>query len=191
MHAKPTGGLASLALLGILLSAGCASQVPPTIRGEVPTAAVSVDQARRDPTRHAGQLVRWGGTLLVVHNLRDSTDIEILSRPLGADGKPRADAEGSGRFLARLAGFVDPAEYPTGRLITVVGTIDGIESRLVGDFPYAYPVVAVTRHHLWPEEKACPRDYSCGYLYDGYGPWYGPWYPPLHPFWYGPRPWPW
>ena len=192
---RGTGGsrlkrAAGLTLLATLLAPGCASRMPPALHGDLPAAPVSAEQARLDPDRHLGQNVRWGGSVLAVHNHPDNTAIEVLSRPLAGDGKPRPDAAPSGRFLARLAGFLDPAEYPRGRLITVIGTITGIESRAVGEYPYPHPVVEVRRHHLWPEQAWCPRDPACADPYYGYWPWFGPWYHPWRHPWYGPGPWP-
>jgi outer membrane lipoprotein len=176
--------LLALAACGIWFAAtGCASKVPPAIRSGQGTQAVSVEEARRAPDRHAGQRVRWGGSVLAVHNHADSTEIEILSRPLGGEGRPRAESEGSARFLARIPGFVDPAGFKTGRLVTVAGEVARIETRAVGDYPYRYPVIDVIRYHLWPEERDCRRGHPRGYAYYRYGPWYGPWY--------GPGPWPW
>ena len=48
-----------------------------------------------------------------------------------------------------------------------------IETREIGEFPYAYPVVEVSHYYRWPEELPDP---------DYYDPWYPwrPWY--LYPY---------
>jgi outer membrane lipoprotein len=170
----------------LLVVAGCVSKVPPAIRDGAASEPVTVGQVRRAPDRHLGERVRWGGSILSVDNLPDRTEIQVLSRPLGHNGRPQDDGEGGGRFLARIGGFVDPAESPTGRLLTVVGTVDGVETRAVGDYPYRYPVIDVGERYLWPEEQPQPAYYPWGYGYYGYGPWYSPWYGPRLWPWYGP-----
>lgn len=162
------------ALSAVLALGGCASGVPESIR-HPSTTPVEVSQVQADPGRHLGQRVRWGGTILAVNNREGSTEIAILARPLGRDGAPVSGAAGKGRFLAEIAGFVDPAEYPRERELTLTGVIIGLETRPVGDYPYAYPVVRADSHHLWPERSPHP-------VYAPTYPWLAPWY---HP-WYGP-----
>jgi len=53
----------------------------------------------------------------------------------------------------RIAGFLDPAEYPRDRRITVAGRVTGTQIRSVGDYPYSYPVVAVTQYRIWPRRS--------------------------------------
>ena len=193
----------SLLILSVLAGIGCSSGVPPAIRGDAAAGArnpVSVEEVQRDADAYRGQRVRWGGSIIAVRNLPHSTEIEVLSRPLDNDGEPRADADGAGRFIGRVPGFIDPAEYVKNRLLTVAGLIDGVETRDVGEYPYRYPVIAVSSRYLWPVPE--PDSYPYGYPwyyggYDyggwygpgygpGYGPWYGPWYGPGFGRWYGP-----
>jgi outer membrane lipoprotein len=154
--------------------------MPRSIRLPEP-APLTVREARAAPERHAGTPVRWGGNILHIENAADTTDVELLARALDATGAPRMDAEPQGRFIARFTGFLDPAEYPRERLLTVTGVLAGAETRDVGEYPYRYPVVRATGKHLWPEPEPVV-----------YGPWYPePWYDPWHPPWWGPGPGPW
>lgn len=174
---RPTGStrvcLASVIALALW---GCATDVPKAIQSPS-TTPVDVAQVQADPGRHLGQRVRWGGTIIAVHNKEGTTEIEILARPLGRDGEPAPDSTSLGRFIAEARGFLEPAEYPRDWALTVVGIITGVETRPVGDYPYAYPVVRVESRFLWPEPPAP--------AYPAY-PWPGPWYDP----WYGPFGWP-
>ena len=180
------GPLAAL----LLALAGCATtSLPPEIR-DPPTPDVSVAQVQAAPAQYAGQAVRWGGTILSVHNLPQVTEIEILARPLADGGAPRTDGGGQGRFVAQIPGFLDPAEYPTDRRITVAGGVAGVETRKVGDYPYRYPVVQVRSHRLWADPV--PDPYWHRYPY--YDPWLYPWgwgYPwrPWYPGWGWPYYW--
>lgn len=185
--------------------AGCASDVPVMVR-TAPVPPVSVAAAQRDPARYTGREVRWGGSILGVTNRRDRTEISVLARPLADGGRPQIGtggdtgpvAAGEGRFLAELPGFIDPTTLPTGRLITVAGTLTGVRVQPVGDYPYPYPVVAATSRFLWPEPVPVSPDPWCcdpwggpwggpgwgGWGWGGWGGWPGPWHGP----WYGPPP---
>lgn len=188
MWCRPSRCAWALSLL--VLAGGCATtSLPPEIR-EPPSPDLSLVQVQAAPAKYAGQAVRWGGTVLEVRNLPQITEIEILSRPLAERGAPRTEGSGQGRFVAQISGFLDPAEYPTGRRITVAGTVAGVETRRVGDYPYRYPVVRVKTHRIWVDPP--PDPYWHRYPY--YDPWFYPWswrYPyPWHP-WYPGGPYYW
>jgi outer membrane lipoprotein len=168
------------AVVAILALTGCASHLPQEIR-IAPEPEFGVEAARQEPGRFLGQRVRWGGTILGVHNRPQVTEIEILARPLDPDGEPQAQAPGVGRFIAEVPGFVDPAEYPTDRRLTVAGKLDRMETRPVGEFPYRYPVVIAASLYLWSEPLP-PYPYRHPYAW----PWYDPWYYPGYGPWYGP-----
>jgi outer membrane lipoprotein len=167
----------SLYLILILFVTGCASsQVPQGIR-HAPAGAVAVSEVQQEPDRFLEQRVRWGGTIIAVHNRKRTTEIEILSRPLASNGEPRAEAPGEGRFIAQLVGFADPTEYPQRRLLTVAGRLEQVQIRPVGEYPYPYPVVAVEQTYLWPEPPV-QQPYWYPYV------WYDPWYPWGWPWYY-------
>jgi outer membrane lipoprotein len=186
-------------LLALGLSLGCSSSIPPAIRGEAsgePLTLVSVTQVQQNPERYGGKRIRWGGSILNLRNLPNSTEIEVLSRPLASDGEPRLGVDGKGRYIAQFQGFIDPAEYAQDRLLTVVGNLVAVETRDVGEYPYRYPVLAVTDRYLWPVNPIndgyyrYPGGYPWGYPWNyagfGYGPWYGPGFGPWYRPWYGP-----
>lgn len=180
----------ALAIALVLTLAGCASQIPQAIR-TAPAKPLSVAQVQQAPAGLEGRRVRWGGSIVATVNLPQATEIEVLSRPLSRDGEPRTWDPGEGRFVARIAGFVDPAEYAKDRALTVEGTLLRLETRMVGDYPYAYPVVAAEARHLWPEApppSASP--YPGPWGWPGYGPGWGPWggwpYGPGFGPWRGP-----
>ena len=176
--------LLRLPILALLLLGGCAtSRVPEAIRDPVlPSPAVT--EAQQRPENFIGQRVRWGGSILDVHNTRETTRIEILARPLNSSGEPDDRSRGAGRFIVEMPGFKDPTEYPKQRRLTVVGPLDRMETRDVGDYPYPYPVVAADVWYLWPNPP--PVAPASPYDYPWYRPWYGPWYGPWSGPWYGP-----
>lgn len=169
-------------LLAVSLAlTGCAGGVPVTIRDPNVT-LVGVAEVQGQPERHLGQRVRWGGTIIGVNNLKRRTEIEVLARPLDQDGAPDPEFAAQGRFIAEVPGFLDPAEYPKERELTLVGILTGVDTRPVGDYPYTYPLMRVESHHLWPRR---PSPVPYGPPYPWFDPWYYPWYGPFYRPYYG------
>lgn len=115
--------LRSLPVLLILSISGCSMhrEVDPAWAQQVTPAQISA--ATRPPPARL-QLV-WGGSVQSVRNLRDRTRIEILALPLDRQRRPMLDGPASGRFIFEMPGFVEPAELPVGRLVTVIGDYAG------------------------------------------------------------------
>ncbi len=157
-------GLIAGAMLLLATLGGCAS-APEAIDVDLPDDAPTLDQARHEPDAVRGATVRFGGQIAAVENRSDDTLIEVVGRELGRDGRPAGGSASRGRFLAVFDGFLDPAVYEQDRQLTVVGELDGIESRKVGEHDYPYPRVKVRRYYLWPELRPLPPPYY-------YDPWY-------------------
>ena len=105
-------------------------------------------------SRHtAGKQVLWGGIILATTNLPDNTLIEMLAYPLNSRGKPQRDEAPQGRFFLEQGGFLDPAVYAAGRLLTASGTILRIETGKVGAAEQSGPVVSAEELHLWPVDS--------------------------------------
>ena len=176
----------STALSGLLLLpavvwlSGCAIGVPAAIK-DGPGSSVTVAEVQKSEHQYIGARVRWGGTILSVRNRQTVTEIEVLGRVTNDSGEPDPDSDGEGRFIAEVRGFLDPSEYPKDRLLTIVGTLDRVETRPVGDYPYRFPIVNTMQRYLWPEPvpDAYPYPYyPYGYLGLWRHPWYGPWWGP-------------
>jgi outer membrane lipoprotein len=86
------------------------------------------------------------------------------------------------RFIARVPGFLDPAEYRAEKRMTVRGRLDEAVTRPVGEFPYLYPVVNVEVFHLWPKFEPPPQ---AVWVQD---PFFDPWWP-WRPYPYGLHRW--
>ncbi len=173
-----------IALLSVALLGGCASRLPPTITAP-PPGDISISAVRSGAGNYSGRRVRWGGEIIQVVNRRQFTDISILAKPLSEEGKPRSGASAEGRFIARFQGFLEPEEYQTGRLITIVGRFTAIEHHKVGEYRYAYPVVEVTDQHKWPQPRpvTVPAYRYNPFLYDPWWP-YTPYRYPYYPYWW-------
>jgi len=152
MHKIHRGWLLGLSLV---LLGGCASNVPQVIRQDA-AEPLSVAQAQASPEALRGESVRWGGEILEVLNRKQYTDVVVLRRRLFNDGEPRPDGGEAKRFVARVAGFLEPAEYAPEKRLTVVGELAGLLNLTVGDFEYPHPVVRVEVLHLWPKYEPPP-----------------------------------
>ena len=143
---------------------GACSSVPKHLQGEypplVPRAASEGD---------IGTQVRWGGIILAARPEQDRTCFEILSRELGSSMRPRNADLTQGRFIACNRGFHDPEVFTKGREVTVIGQLQQIDLRKVGEYDYRYPVLAADFITMWPERPDV-------IIYDYYDPFYNPWY---------------
>ena len=151
-----------LSLLALAM-AGCAS-MPTPLQGQV-NPLNPRDAAQTNAT---GTTVRWGGRIVSTEPGANQTCFEIIGSTLQDSGRP-ADMsdDGSGRFIACKSGFYDPAIFLKNRELTVLGHIDGYESRKIGDYDYRQPRVAADVVYLWPQARPVDARYPA------------------------PRPWPW
>ncbi len=165
---------AMVAVVGLLFVGGC-SLVPGEL-GERPPAetVASVREAAAAPEAHRGESVFWGGEIAEVTNEAQRTLIEVFARPLDVAGAPLTGRQSNGRFLASFEGFRDPADFDEGKRLTVVGRLDGVLPRSIGDYEYPYPLVEVERHYLWPPRREV-RPPPGPFWFD---PFWHPWYYP-------------
>jgi len=164
-----------LLIFAALIVSGCASPIPQAIR-QAETGDLALAEARAALHTADHRPVRWGGELIAVHNAGGHSDLEILGRPLDDKGRPASQSPSQGRFMARIEGFVDPADLTAGTEVTVRGHIIGQAELSIGEYRYRYPVVAVAHWHRWAERvQAVPIWRHDPWFYD---PWYpfGPWY---------------
>lgn len=172
-----------LLILSTVLLGACATNIPKPIR-EAPPNSPTLEMLRGHVEEYKDVQARWGGTIASVENRPAETWLEIVSRPLQAYGRPAETGDSNGRFLARYKGFLDPMIFTKGRLITVVGKIEGEEQRQIDKFDYSFPVVAVDAFHLWEPLPPTPV-YAPPYFFD---PWWPYPYPSRYrhgrPFWW-------
>jgi outer membrane lipoprotein len=152
-----------VAATALLLGAGCATAPFPAELTRTVDRGVTLKELRAEPKAHTGARVILGGDIVATVPKPGETEIEVLSRRLGGGDVPERGDRTDGRFLVRTREFLDPAVYASGRRLTVLGTVAGVEERRVGELPYSYPVINAERIKLWPAEA----------------PWVGGEYPPL------------
>lgn len=126
---------------------GCASKpvfdTSDVDRSITPTGVVSDIELSID------RRVLWGGTILQTKNLKDFTQIEILSYPLDTSYRPETQKRPEGRFIVRYSGYLEPENYAQGRMLTVLGQLASKIDGKVGDSEYTYPLVQAQQLQLW------------------------------------------
>lgn len=112
-------------------------------------------QVAASPQNFSQAQVIWGGEVIHVQNLADSTRIEVLAYPLDPSQRPRLRQPATGRFLAEVPGFLEPLNFPKGSPITVRGRFTGTQSQPLGQSTYIYPMVVVQPGdlHRWTPEE--------------------------------------
>lgn len=105
---------------------------------------------QRNTENYIGKSVLFGGTIIRVGNDSDGGWAEILQRPLGFRMEPELDDQTGGRFLLLTGEILDEQIFSKGRKITLVGKVEGNESRSLDKISYAYPLLRVQEYHLWP-----------------------------------------
>lgn len=116
-----------------------------------------------------GRDFTWGGSVLSIKNLKDHTLVEVMAYPLDAKGEPSMGSGTRGRFLADHAGFLEPADYPNGQLITVTGPMLGYKDGKVGEAEYRYPVLQALQIKRWDGIQARQYPYTKPRVNVGFG----------------------
>lgn len=156
----------SLFLLAVfLLLSGCAS-LPETLRAAPDAPLLPFAAAATTPAE--GQTARWGGEVVEVTNLKEGSVIETVQFVLNDSGRPIRTDQSGGRFRIRVPGFIDPAIYAPGRLVTALGQFTGIEQGQVGEQPYSFPVLEAEQVHLWPVVEKAPPRCDCDPFFHGH-----------------------
>ena len=135
--------------IGVLVLAvltGCAT---PVFKDAPPAAAAPAEIAAA-PERYHGLDVVWGGKIVGVQNLADSTEVQVVAYPLDGAQRPDPNAPTLGRFIVVLPGYVEPFDFPAGRFVTLRGHVAGTEVRPIDEHDLVFPVVADATVHLWP-----------------------------------------
>ncbi|MGH8469720.1 MAG: Slp family lipoprotein [Gammaproteobacteria bacterium] len=143
-------GLGSLLLLSLL--GGCAIDVPLVIR-EPLADNPSLADVQNNPKAFVNRRVRWGGRIVSTKSVANKTEVEILAKAVGTDGRPEPGDVSLGRFIANSGAFLDRAIYSTDREVTVYGVLENVLMRKIGEHPYTYPLVQAIQIYLWPERR--------------------------------------
>lgn len=154
----------------LIATCGCVYPISQEMRAKAnPDLTFSI--VARNPLAHKGEIVIWGGIVSKVLNQPRQTVLTILDTPLDNRGVPLDEVYGRGRFIARVAEYLDPELYG-GKKVILAGDIFGEETKPLGETHYRYPVVQVSELHLFHDKddyrRYRPYEYQNGYGYPGY-----------------------
>ena len=147
-------GTISFSLL--LLSSGCATTKKEAGK-QAAYEAIPFSEILASPEIYRGKVVRLGGVIITTENREKETVLEILEKPLGRRGRPKAGDVSGGRFRVVFEEFLDKAIYRPDRPLTIVGEIVGVETAPIGETTYDYPLLSGKEVRLW--EKRGYRDW--------------------------------
>lgn len=154
-----TGRLFLLCLVPTMV--GCASGISRHARSQV-TYHGSFSALQVDIDRHRGEVVMLGGKVIETQGGQPTSEMTVLQLPLDGQGRPEDGDRTEGRFLLRSTEFLDPALYEKGTLVTVVGTVTGGESRLIGSFAYDHAVVEILEITSWRGRQGTSPQFHFG-----------------------------
>lgn len=128
--------------------AGCAT---PVLK-DAPASSPTVAEVAAAPERyHDGEVV-WGGKIIALANLAETTEVQLVAYPLARGQRPDTRAASQGRFVLVLPGYVEAMDYPSGRWLSVRGRVTGSEVRTIDRRDVVHPRVYGSEVHLWPRE---------------------------------------
>ena len=144
---------------------------------------VDYPQLKAAPDANLGKTIIVGGMILNNELTNDGTTLEILKYTLDKRDEPQGPDEVNGRFLARTSQLLDPSIYAEGRLVSMVATLRGVETKPLQKMSYHYPVFEIVELYLVPERQAdWPGYYP--YYWDPWPYWYRYPYWYRHPYWW-------
>ena len=158
----------------VLLVSACSGNkvIPPDLKDQIDSSA-SFRDIQASPQSFQGRTVLLGGEILGARRVQDGIELEMLQLPVNGDDPPterRTDSQG--RFLAVDRGGGDPASFPSGTRLTLVGAITGEETRRLDESTYRYPTLEVKHLYVWSEDSYRDRSGSVG-LFGGVGVGFG------------------
>ena len=154
-----------------LLASSCSGSkvIPPELKDQIDS-SVSFRDIQASPQALQGRVVLLGGEVLGARLVQDGVELEVLQLPVKDDDPPvERRTESQGRFLAidRAAG--DPASFPPGTKVTLVGAVAGEETRRLDESMYRSPIVEVRHLYVWSDDQYRERSRNTVGLFGGMG----------------------
>jgi outer membrane lipoprotein len=153
----------------LLLFSACTTTIQRPVMGD---RDITPKMAVEDPDRLQAKVLEWGGAIVESRNLPDTTEFQILAYPLKQNGQPDLDKSPTGRFIAVAKGYLETADYQTGRQLTLSGRLKAIRPGMVGNADYLFPVLELDEFFLWP---ASSQSYRRTSVHFGFGAGSGGW----------------
>lgn len=143
----------ALPLALVLLSGGCVSTSPFNKAALTQVDRnVSYTQAAQDPAAVAQRQVLFGGKIISLRNLPQTSELVVLAYPLNDSTRPDTSVAPLGRFIVVQPGYLESTNYDSGRLLSVRGLLNGVRTEPLGETSYRYPVLQAIELHLFPDE---------------------------------------
>lgn len=158
---RKIGDLCLLSILAVLFTA-CAGGISKQARSQV-TYFEPFKQLQQETEKYRGETVMLGGRIVDVQVAAGATELVVLQLELAGSTRPVNNDNSQGRFMVRSDQFIDPAIYPQGTLITVVGHVSGAETRNIGAMPYRYPVIDIVEIKKWPPGSGSEPRFQFGF----------------------------
>jgi outer membrane lipoprotein len=137
--------------------AACGGGISRQAREQV-TYTGSFADLQQNPAKYKGVVVLLGGKVVEPLAKEGVTELAVLQLELGSRDRPLDNDQTQGRFLVRSTQFIDPAIFPPGTFVTVVGRLQGSQVRSIGQMAYTYPVIEPVELKKWPAgSDASPR----------------------------------
>ena len=108
----------------------------------------SVTQVAENPAGRIGSYVYWGGVIRERQSEKDQTTIKVANTPIGFSGRPKGLKHAKGEFLAKTT-HLDPDVYTVDALVSLGGTVSGMEPFAPDGSNKTYPVVAIQEIELF------------------------------------------
>lgn len=143
--------------------------IPPELEAQIDS-TVSFADIQASPQSFQGRTVVLGGEVLGARRVPDGVELEVLQLPVKDDDPPTDRRTASqGRFLALDRGGGDPAAFPPGTRLTLVGAVTGEDTRRLDESTYRYPTLDVKHLYVWSEDSYRDRPGSSVGLFGGVG----------------------
>jgi len=136
----------------ILSLSGCAHVISREARKFAAT-NIPFQWIAQNPERYKGILVIWGGEIIETLNVKEGTQIIVLQKPLGYSEAPKMESDSGGRFLVLYKGFLDPAIYAKGEMITVAGMVEAEKHLPLHEIEYNYPYLIAQEIYFWKRDE--------------------------------------
>jgi outer membrane lipoprotein len=88
---------------------------------------LTFSDAKRAPEQFRGKILLLGGTVIERTDLPGMTQLRIYEHEVDSRYSPYIGGPSEGEFLIVIRSPVNPAQYPPGERITVVGKLTGVE----------------------------------------------------------------
>jgi outer membrane lipoprotein len=147
--------LLSILALHITL-AGCAHVMSDTSLA-LADRSIGYAMIKKNPEALTGKTVLLGGVITGTRSSGDLMQLEIAQLPLLDNGVPDEYSPSQGRFLLISGELLDPAHYPPGMFITVIGEIRGQRIQKLVGVDYRYPLVSAREIKLFQPLEAAPE----------------------------------